>query len=150
MNTGQGIDYKGTAFEYPDVIKIHRYPTLGPIIEQEGQIKANAMSVHTLSGGGRHGHLGMACKPATCAEIPDTKPYKRLENPGVLQIAGGTAFEIAQQKVEHEEATRLFQEVLGVEQALIKQIIGVIKGKFLEALWSPMTGKMDKTIPQFF
>ena len=46
MNTGCGIDYKNTAFEYPDVIKIHGYPTLRPIIEIENQIKANAISVH--------------------------------------------------------------------------------------------------------
>ena len=44
------------------------------------------MSVHTSLGGGRHGHLGMACKPNTYAEIPDTAPYKRPENPGELEI----------------------------------------------------------------
>ena len=77
MNTGRGIDYKNTAFEYPDVIKIHRYPTLGSIIEIETQIKANEMSVHTSLGRGRHGHLGMACNPDTYAEIPETVPYVR-------------------------------------------------------------------------
>ena len=102
MNTGRGIDYKNTAFEYPDVIKIHRYPTLGPIIEIENKIEANAMSAHTSLGGGRHVHIRMACNPNIYAEIPDTAPYEHPENPGVLDIEGGTAYEIAQQKAEHD------------------------------------------------
>ena len=92
----------------------------------------------------------MTCNPDTYAEIPETATYVRPENPGILDIEGGTAYEIAQQKAEHEETTRLFREVLGVERALIQQIIGAIDGNFLKALQSPLTGKIDKTIPQIF
>ena len=79
------------------------------------------MSVHTSLGGCRHGHLEMACKPNTYAAIPDTALYKRPENPEVSDIEGGTAYEIAQEKAEHKEVTRLFREVLGVERVLIQQ-----------------------------
>ena len=130
MNTGQGFDYKATCFDYPEVTKIYSEPTLGPLIELEGKISANAMSMHTSLSGGRHGHLGLAKRPVAYTDIEGTEPYERPENPGILEIEGGTAFEIAQQKAEHEEATCLFCEVLGVERALMQQIISAIDNNF--------------------
>ena len=150
MNTGRGIDYKATCFDYPEVTKIYGEPTLGPLIELEGKISANAMSVHTSLGGWRHKHLGLAKRPAAYADIDGTEPYERPENPGILEIEGGTAFEITQQKVEHEEATSLFCEVLGVERALIQQFISAIDNEFLQALRSPVTGTINKTISEIF
>ena len=108
------------------------------------------MSVHTSLGGGTHRHLGMDYKPAAYADINGTKPYERPEIPVVLEIKGGTVFEIAQQKAEHKEATHLFCRVLGVEQSLIQQIIGAIDNNFLQALRIPITSKIDKTIPAIF
>ena len=150
MNTGRGIDYKGTCFDYPEITKIHGEPTLGGMIDLEGQIDANAMTVHTSLGGGQHGHLGLTKTQERYAEIEDTEPYQRPVNPGILEVEGGTAFEIAQQKAQHDEATRLFREVLGVERALIQQIISAIDNKFLQALKNPVTGKIDRTIPEIF
>ena len=57
MSYGRSIDYKGTSFEYPEVTKIYGEPTLGPLLELHGEIKANAVSVHTSLGGGRHRHM---------------------------------------------------------------------------------------------
>ena len=134
MNSGRGIDYKNTCFDYPDISRIHGEPTLGAIIKLQSQIDANAMSAHTSLCGGHHGHLGLVKTPERYADIKDTEPYQRPVNPGILQVEGGTAFEIVQQKAEHEESTRLFREVLGVERALIQQLINAIDSKFLQAL----------------
>ena len=74
-----------------------------------------------------------------------------VQNPGDLIVTeGATQYQIAQQKAEHEEATRLFREVLGVERALIQQINGAIEAKYLRALRNPVTQKINKTIPQIF
>ena len=94
--------------------------------------------------------MGLTCQAEQYAEIPDTEPYVRPENPGILEIEGGTAFEIAQQKTEHKESTRLFRETIGVERALIQQIISAIKSKFLQALRNPVTGQINRTIPEIF
>ena len=149
MNSGRGIDYKNTCFDYPETNKIHREPTLGAIIELESQIDANAMSVHTSLGGGQHGHLGLVKRPERYADIEDTEPYQRPVNPGILEVEGGTAFEIAQQKAEHEEATRLFCEVLGVERALVQQLINAIDNKFLQGLKNISLEKLTKPSQKF-
>ena len=142
MNSGRRINYRNTFFEYLEVTKNHGEPTLGALLKLESKINANEVSVHSSLHGGLHGHLGLVCKPAVYAGIAAT-PYVRPGNPG-------TAHEIAQQTTEHEEATRLFREVLGVERALIQQINSAIEPKFLQALCSPVTGKIDKTIPDIF
>ena len=108
MSQGCGINYKGTCFEHPEVQKIYGEPTLSPLLDLHENIKANAVTVHTSLSGGHHGNLGMECHPEEYAEIPNTEPYERPENPGILEIEGGAAFEIAQQKAEPEEASRLF------------------------------------------
>ena len=98
MNSGRGINYRNTFFEYPEVTKTHGEPMLGALLELERKNKANAVSVHTSLGGGLHGHLGLVCKPAVYAGIATT-PYVQPGSPGILTIAGGTAHEIAQQKL---------------------------------------------------
>ena len=98
MNQGRGIDYKGTCFEHPEVQKIYGKPTLDQLLDLHANIKANVMPVHASLGGGQHRHLGLTCQAEQYEEIPDTEPYVRPENPGILEIEGGTAFEIAHQK----------------------------------------------------
>ena len=105
MSQGRGIDYKEACFENPEVQKIYGKPALGPLLDLHRNIQANAVTAHTSLAGGQHGHLCMACHPEEYAQIPDTEPYERPENPGNLEVEGGTAFEIAQQRTEHEEAT---------------------------------------------
>ena len=98
MDQDRGIHYKQTCFEYPEVTPIHGEPILGPFLVLEGEIKANALLVHTSLGDGRHMHLGIACKPAIYNAIEDTEPYERPKNPGVLKIVGGITFKISQKK----------------------------------------------------
>ena len=150
MSQGRGIDYKGTCFKYPEVQKIYGEPTLSLQLELRGNIKANAMKVHLSLSDGQHEHLDMTCHPEEYAEIPDTVPYERPKNHGILEVEGGTAFEIAQQKSEHEEATRLFREVIGVERTLIQQLISAIEPIFLQALQNPVTGQINRSIPKIF
>ena len=80
MNSGRGIDYKNTCFDYPEITRIHREPTLGAIIELESQIDANTMSVSTYLGGEHHGHLGLVKTPERYANID---LYQHPVNPGI-------------------------------------------------------------------
>ena len=51
------IDYRNTLFQYPILTKIHGEPTAEAILKLAKEIKANARSVYSDLGGGKHGHL---------------------------------------------------------------------------------------------
>ena len=146
------VDYKNNVFEYPDLSRIIGEPTTATLITLHNEIKANAQSVHTTLGGGENGHLGLVCSPeAYQTLVPGGTPYEKPANPGRLQIEGNeTQYQIAQRKQEHDESTRLFREVIGVERALIQQIVSAIEPKYLKALRNPITNKITKTIPEIF
>ena len=148
----EDIDYKNNRFEYPDLTRIIGEPTTSSLITLHNEVKSNAISVNTTLGGGQNGHLGLVVTPATYATlVPGDTPYTRPANPGRLQITGNeTQYQIAQRRDEHDEATRLFREVLGVERALIQQIVGAVEAKYLKALRNPITNKITKTIPEIF
>ena len=59
-------------------------------------------------------------------------------------------YQIVQRREEYTEALRLFREVIGVERALIQQIVGAIESKYLKELRNPVTNKITKTIPEIF
>ena len=61
-----------------------------------------------------------------------------------------TQYQIAQAREEHDKATRLFREVNGVEQTLIQQIVSAVEPKYLRALQTPGTNKLNHTIPEIF
>ena len=148
----EDVDYKNNVFEYPDLSRIIGEPTTATLITLHNEIKANAQSVHTTLGGGENGHLGLVCSPESYQTlVPGGTPYEKPANPGRLQIDGNeTQYQIAQRKQEHDESTRLFREVLGVERSLIQQIVSAIEPKYLKALRNPITNKITKTIPEIF
>ena len=51
-----------------------------------------------------------------------------------------TQFQIAQAWDEHEESTRLFHKVIGVEHALLQQIVLAVEAKYLQAIYSCQPG----------
>ena len=74
-------------------------------------------------GGGANGHLGLVSTTPEVylALVPNATPYIQPANPGRLVVEEGlTQCQIAQVWDQHQEATRVFREVLGVERALIK------------------------------
>ena len=147
------IDYKNNLFKHPELSRIIGEPTTASLITLLAEVRDNAGSVQTDLGGGSHGHLGLVCDPNTYqALVPEAEPYVRPENPGRLVIAEAilTQYQIAQAKEEHEEATRLFREVNGVERTLIQQIVSAVEPKYLCALRTPGTNKLNHTVPEIF
>ena len=82
----QDPDYKNLFFEHPELSKIVDEPNASNLITIRNQVKDNAMSVHTILGGGQHGHLGLVLNAAQYAAIPGTQPYEKSQHPGALDI----------------------------------------------------------------
>ena len=147
------IDYKNNVFEHPELSRIIGEPTTASLITLLAEVRDNAGSVQTDLGGGDHSHLGLVCTPQTYQVlVPAAEQYIHPENPGrlVLAEASLTQYQIAQAREEHEESTRLFREVNGVEQTLIQQIVSAVEPKYLRAFRTPCTNKLNHTIPEIF
>ena len=151
-NPYTNIDYKNNFFPYPDLTRIIGEPTTASLITLHTQVKSNAQSVPSPLGGGENGHLGLVVTPEVYATlVPGNTPYVRPANPGRLAIIGTeTQYQIAQRREEHDEATRAFRELIGVERALVQQIVNALETKYLRALRNPITGKIIKKIPEIF
>ena len=81
--------------------------------------------------------------------VPNAPVYTRPTNPGRLVLRDGlTQYQIAQARDQHQETTRVFREVLGVERTIIQQIVVAVEPKFLRALRTPGTNKLNRTMPQ--
>ena len=146
------VDYKNNIFEYLDLTRIIGEPTTVALITLQNEVKANAQAVHSTLGGGKHGHLGLICSPETYSTLVlGNTSYVKPTNPGRLVIDGTeTQYQIAQRRDEHTEALRVFQEYLGVERALIQQIVAAIEPKYLKALRNSVTNKIIQSIPSIF
>ena len=150
MTNTQDIDFKNNFFEHPELTRIVGEPTTATLITLQAEIRDNAQSVQSDLGGGANGHLGLVCSAETYqALVPGVQPYIRPENPGRLEVAQGEMiqFQITQARAEHTEETRVFREVLGVERAIIQQMVVAIEPKYLRALRTPGTNKLNHNIP---
>ena len=151
MSNQTDIDYKNNIFEHPELTRIVGEPTTAMLITLQAEIRDNAQAVPSVLGGGSHGHLGLVCSPAAYrALIPGVDAYARPINPGPLALIPDnlTQYQIAQARDEHAEATRVFREVLGVERAIIQQIVAAVEPKYLRALRQPGTHRLQRTIPE--
>ena len=147
----QDTDYKNLFFEHPELSKIVDEPNASNLITIRNQVKDNAMSVHTIVGGGQHGHLGLVVTPVQYAAIPGTQPYVKPQHPGALAIPNNaTQFIIINLRDQHQEALRLFREVTAVERVLIQQIVQAVHPKYLKAIRNAITNRINKTIPEIF
>lgn len=152
MTLTNDIDYKNHVFEFPELSRIVGEPSTATLITLLNEVKSNAMSVHSDLGGGANGHLGLVVSPATYQTlVPGAPAYVRTTNPGRYTITGReTQPQITQRRAEHAEQVRAFKEVLGVERALLQQIVSAIEPKYLKALRLPTTNKLNATIPDIF
>ena len=147
------IDYKNNLFEHPELSRIIGEPTTASLITLLAEVRDNAGSVQTDLGGGAQDHLGLVCNPQTYQVLVSAaEPYICPENPGrlVLAEAGLTQYQIAQAREEHDESTRLIREVNGVERTLIQKIVSTVEPKYLRALRTPRTNKLNHIIPEIF
>jgi hypothetical protein len=146
-----GINYRDTFFKNPELTKIQGEPSPGSLSKMLKEIKANAQSVFSNLSDGNHGHLALVISYAKYANITPL-PFLRPVFPSLLQIPAGTTSPMATTlKEAHQEATRLFREVQGVEAALIQQIIKAVDPAYLLALRDHISNSLNgRTVSEVF
>ena len=86
----------------------------------------NAKSVYSNLGGGSHGHLGLVLADAQYALISNM-PFVYLTFPGPLVILyDTTAHANSNMLIAHTKEVHLFGKLVGIEQALAKQIVAIV------------------------
>ena len=125
------VNYRDTHFERANLTPIRGEPTYETVHKLWNEVKANARSVYSNLGGGTHGHLGLVLTTAQYAAI-STTDFTRPDHPGPLAIpSAATVVQRSTLQDAHIEDLRVFCEVMGVEQALIQQIVATIYAMYL-------------------
>jgi hypothetical protein len=146
MTVSNGINYRETYVEYPELTKIHGEPNSESLYRLRSELKANAQSVYSNLSNGAHGHLALVLTDAQYPLITDT-PFVRPVHPGPLVVPPATtAPTIAALKDAHNEQLRLFREVQGVEKALIQQIVKGVESPYLAAFQNRNSNSLRGTI----
>jgi hypothetical protein len=148
MTGSNGINYRETYFEYPDLTKIHGEPTSESLFKLRNELKANAQSVYSNLSDGAHGHLALVLSAWQYALLTAV-PFIRPAHPGALLIPAGTTAPMSEVlKTAHHETLRLFREVQGVEKALIQQIVKALDPPYLIAIRDRNSNSLTGTVSE--
>ena len=98
--------------------------------------------------GNWYGHLGLVLSPR-CYALLSNAEYNRPMHPGQLVIPAGTTQHMARTiRDQHNEKTRIFREMIGVENALKQQVVAAVESQYIQALRDPVTGRLNGTIAE--
>jgi len=148
--TVNGINYRDTFFDFPDLTKIHGEPDSESLFKIRNELRAKAKSVYSNLGDGAHGHLALVMT-ATQYALVSNMAFVRPVHPGTLLIPPATTAAQAQVLHEHhKEQFRLFREVKGVEKALIQQIIKSVEAPYLAAIRDCVSNSLTGTVSKFW
>ena len=126
-----------TKFQYKELAPIQGQPTLDTILQLYRQVKRNTQSVPCKLRGGQLGYLGLVLHKNDYENIPNAEPFIRPEDPGIFTVTtpavrvsrsttttmAVTVVDIANQKAQHEEDTRIYLKYQAIKQALRHQIL---------------------------
>jgi hypothetical protein len=109
-------------------------------------LNANATSVSSYEGSGRHGHLGSIMTNEEYFAVA-TDVFLPPENPGLVAtiVTGITGIQIAEMGRLRTEVTRIYRTYNHVYQALTKMIIYAFKDQYLNALSDEIVGYANYT-----
>ena len=145
--SASSTNYREDLFRHQDLTRIHGEPSFATLRILARELRANAGAVHSTLGGGTLGHIGLLLTNAQYDLLAPGTPYLRPAFPVPLDIpVGSTRIAEAQLTREHKEESRIFYEVLGVENALKQQLIKAIDSNYLEAIRDPVTYDLQGTI----
>ena len=137
------VNYRDTHFEQAYLAPIRGKPMFETIHKLWNKIKANARSVYSHLGGGTHGQLGLVLTAAQYADISNTV-FTRPAHPGPLVIPpAATAVQRSTLQDSHVEDLQVFREVMGVDQALIQQIVATIDTTYFIDVRDRTTNSID-------
>ena len=147
MSNSGAVNYRETNFETKELTPIRGEPSPDTILGLRNQLKSNARSVLSNLGGGTNGHLALVLSPAQYALLSNI-PFEKPMHPGALVIPPGTTLHMTTTlKDLHQEHLRVFREVIGVEQALLQQLVEAIEPQYLSALRNRQTNSI--TVPLY-
>ena len=120
---------------------INGEPTYSGINDMMQALYANAATMQTTLGGGRHGHIGMIMKPALYATLSQVA-YEKPEDPGPLPVYGRTASDQVRQNVDNEfhENKRVYENHYNTDLALKALIIEAVDKVYLDEKYDRYTG----------
>jgi hypothetical protein len=110
-------------------------PTYLSLETAQRELNANAASVHSYGGGGRHGHLALTISPAAYLALA-TVPFVPPVVPALTPVLGDapTAAQITEANRLHLAAQKTFQRYHDVDKALLRQLIAAVPPVYIAAL----------------
>ena len=140
------ISYKDTLFVWYNLTPIRGEPTFETLHMFINYIKSNTKSVYSNIGGGAHGHLGRMLIDAQYAFISPTI-FVYPTHPGLFISPDGTTAQTNfNMRIAHTKRLSLFQEVMGVEQALVKKQIDTVEEAYLVDIRNRATNSTNNTV----
>ena len=112
---------KGLFFKYRILDKISEEPDFPRLHSLLSCSKANACSVPCTLGGGANGYAGMLVSAVAYAALAPGTPFIAPIHPGQMPaLPGGTQYQIALLKSQHDESIRVYAEYILMQRALIQ------------------------------
>ena len=138
---------KDTYFQHKLLTKIHGKPTYASLQTLYTELKANAGSVPTTLGGGRHGHLGLLLPATSYATLQPTTAWINPAHPGpFVPPAAGTTAQINAARDVWTASSLEFELCQATEKALIAQVVDAVETVYLRALLNRATGQYSTSI----
>lgn len=136
-------------FKYNTPTPIQGAPSNKSLKRLKTELRANASSVESKSGGGDHGYLGLALIDEEYESIlPTPPPFIAPHFPGNLQLNPNTTqVEALALREEYKEATRKYYECKNIKKALQGHSHDIIEDKYLESLVNEDTQLIQADIP---
>ena len=144
-------DLKELFFEFKILDKISGEPDFPRLHALLRCSKANTCSVPCTLGGGANGYVGMLVSAVAYEALAPGTPFIAPVHPGQMPaLPGGTQYQIALMKTQHEEAIRVYTEYILMQRALIQQVVLAIEAKYLSALRNRITGQLPPDIRETY
>ena len=139
-------NYRADFFPHDNLSVIIGQPDYESLHKMKKQLKANAMAVPSTLGGGQHGLLGLVLTPAEYAII-SAVPFVREAYPGALLFPVGTS-NVQSRMLEDAYKKRMknYEACVGVEKALIQQIVKAVHEDWLKPLYNAQTDTIQGTV----
>jgi len=134
-------------FPHPHIPAQPGMPTYDIIAAVHRKVKANAASVASTLGGGRHGLLGLTILPETYQTVTGY-PFVAPVNPGNLPTIAPTATQaqIGEAVRQHKERLKIWKECVATDLALKNQILATFDEVYLKGLRNRHVGYQNVSI----
>ena len=142
----QSVDEIVAKFPVKVLPRIDGEPAYESINAMMQLLYANAATLSTTNGGGRHGHIGLLMKPELYTTL-SAVPYDTPVDPGPIPIFEPGSSGLARQQVtnEFDEAKRIFENHYNMDLALKALIIEAVDTVYLEEKRDRYTGFLTVT-----